>query len=1216
MPRNTSLKARSSKIPALQGSNLRDRVWHRFLRGPDQELLECLYVPALRAAVTYDRCCSYFSSTVLAAAARGFGAFIERLVAAGEPAPGKRPAVRLVVNEELDPDDVQAMVETGDTTALADALRKRLKTPKDVLERQRLEMLGWLVQQGHLAMRVGVMRSTAGIVHGKFGIATDAAGDAIVFAGSGNESGSGLRSNYETLEVSTSWGDAERHRHHVDEFEELWTDKHPFVHTVDLPEALRLKLIKFAPKEPPFQEPSNALSRQKAAMVWQFLVESPYLSDPAGGRACDATGMVDLWPHQVRVVEETTDVWPAGRLCCDAVGLGKSLEGIGILRRLMAGRGVRRALLLVPAGLLRQWQAECREKGGLIIPRLEGLGTLVWPDDREEQVAGLAGALEQDVLMMSRETARTEANLGILLQAEPWDFVLLDEAHAARRKKQEEGDFNAATLLLNLLRELQLRGKVRGFLLLSATPMQTSPWEPWDLLQVLGTGGRWMADFGTVRRFYGAAEAIRNGTCTRDMARAAARIVLADTEFPRTWDGQSLPANEDGLTNRLEYVMPSQREAFAAWLRQNTPLGRRMHRNTRDTLRRYYEMGLLAYRPPQRVVEDVLYDFSDAGERQVYDGIRKYIERRFEELEHEKPGKGFVMTVYRRRASSSPLALERSLERRRQGLLRVASKQTFSWNLENEDIPEALDGEDLPEEDVDKVSAAMPSDPKSARSELDDVGRLLDSLRALQGRDSKRDTFFEILRRVTEDGRAVIVFTEYTDTLDYLRDALVGHYGAALACYSGSGGQTWKDGQWHAVTKDRITRALREGHIRVLLGTDAMAEGLNLQAAGALINYDLPWNPSKVEQRIGRIDRIGQLLPVIRVVNMFLANSVDQQVYEKLRMRCGLFEHFVGSMQPVLAKARKMLMAKEATDLGALESLAGQVEQDPTLSGAMVESLPIVPTSSHPSVARQDLVDALALLTDDIGFKVKADKGGTVLRVQGAAGKAVLFAAEFQALEHDKTLLPLSPLEPSVRAIAQELGKTGERLPLVVAASQSGAYRKTVAFWVADGGMVAVESLVQLKDLVDGWDGVMPDPAAWQQAMETARTDAARMVRALRTEHESRYRSAMNQQVEAARLRLLRDLGRYLMCAGNGDTDLNGVWHHSMLRDIAGAARLKNCHDRLGGWVEWDAAMLSDLASEYEHLAGTQKKARLLGSELDAALQDPRWKAREIPASN
>jgi hypothetical protein len=328
-----------------------------------------------------------------------------------------------------------------------------------------------LVSAGLLEIRVGVMRHGTGIVHAKFGIMYDHAapgqGDAVVFNGSGNESAAGLMANYEQLEVSTSWEDKERLANFEAEFGALWGDAHPDVHTVSLPEALRLKLIKLAPAEPPAQEPSNALARQKAAMVWKFIVEAPYL--PNGAAACDATLMVDLWSHQRSVVEETSNAWPAGQMLCDEVGMGKTIEAIGVLRRLLAGRGVKRALLLAPAGLLKQWQAELREKGALVVPRLEGINTLVWPDDRQEKVDGLADALRQDILLVSRETARTENNVPILLAASPWDVVLLDEAHAARRAKQVETEFNSANLLLDLLRRLQLQRRARSILLLIAS---------------------------------------------------------------------------------------------------------------------------------------------------------------------------------------------------------------------------------------------------------------------------------------------------------------------------------------------------------------------------------------------------------------------------------------------------------------------------------------------------------------------------------------------------------------------------------------------------------------------------------------------------------------------------------------------------------------------------------------------------------------------------
>ena len=147
----------------------------------------------------------------------------------------------------------------------------------------------------------------------------------------------------------------DRYENYRKEFDLLWKDDHSDVHTVTLPEALRLKLIKFAPKEPPVVEPSNALARQKAAMVFQFVAEAPYFPD--GGATCDATAMVDLWPHQTARGQRDGRV-PGrhGRLLCDEVGMGKTIEAILRLRRLMAGRGVKRALLLVPAGLSKQWQ--------------------------------------------------------------------------------------------------------------------------------------------------------------------------------------------------------------------------------------------------------------------------------------------------------------------------------------------------------------------------------------------------------------------------------------------------------------------------------------------------------------------------------------------------------------------------------------------------------------------------------------------------------------------------------------------------------------------------------------------------------------------------------------------------------------------------------------------------------------------------------------------
>jgi len=1198
-------KTIQKKNEGADNKGLRSKSWKRFLRGPDSSLLEDLYVPALKEAVRYDRCCSYFSSSVLAAAARGFAGLIERLESMGDKAP--KPAVRLVVNEVLTREDVHAMLESGDTKALEEALKKRFKTPKDILEKQRLSMLAWLVKKGLLALRVGVMRRGEGIVHAKFGVIVDGAGDSVVFSGSGNESASGLMANYENLEVSTSWEDPERYKHYSEEFESLWRDTHPDVHTVSLPEAMRLRLIKFAPPEAPTIEPSNAIIRQKAAMAWRFIAEAPFIEQ--GDLACDATAMVNLWPHQKRVVSETACAWPGGRLLCDEVGMGKTIEAICILRRLLAGRGVRRALLLLPAGIVKQWQSEFREKGGIIAPRLEGQNTLIWPDDRVEKTVDLAEALKTDILLVSRETARTENNLPIIMAADPWDLVVLDESHAARRRRQVEGEFNSGTLLLNLLRQLQLRGRARGFLLLSATPMQTHPWEPWDLLTILGEGGAWIAEFDDVRKYYGVVAAINKGRCDSRSARKAAELLISDPDV-LSFPGEKSPIlDPKTLAWRLASVPIRQRDEIVEWMRCASPLGRRMNRNTRETLKEYFRQGKIETQPPSRSIEDKVFDYLEVAERRVYDSIKRYIDKRYSELEAEKPGKGFVMTVYRRRASSSPQALERSLERRLSGLQRVMERKAYDSEV-GED--EKLSSHDLDDAGIseEKISAAFPTDPQIAKAEAEEVQRLLYDLRALHGIDSKRDQLYDVIRRVVDDGRAVLIFSEYVDTMEYIRDNLRDFFRHSLGCYSGEGGQVWDGTEWKRVTKDVITEKLQQGEIKALVCTDAASEGLNLQAAGAVINYDLPWNPSKVEQRIGRIDRIGQKLSEIKIINFFLKDSIDERVYRVLRERCGLFEHFVGAMQPVLSKARTMLLGQDIFDVDALEEQASEAEQDFLASETYISSRAALGApETTPPLNKEQLEKGLSYLREDIGFKVTKDKTGKIIKIKTSDTPGVRCTLDTSTLESDAKLLPLNPAGKISEWIIEILSRPGENLPLVVASYQEGGFRSSVMQWIEGRSVQEIENFEEFEKKLASWNGNYPDANIWLRAQEKASREARKNVKAMIARAQEIEEKARRLQVEAAKLRLLKELGRFLVCVDEEVGDLNRVLFRQMKRDIASAHRLEKCLEKLGGYPDWSETILEELREFLDELTPNDRNARLLGSQLDAALDDPRWLA-------
>jgi superfamily II DNA/RNA helicase len=1182
-------KARRTYKPG----NLLGFKWQRFIRGPDKELLEKLYEPGLKQAVRYDRCCSYFSSSVLAAAARGYAGLTRRLLLLDKDAP--RPAVRLLVNEELAEADVQALIERGDAEALAKRLQSRFKTPQDALERERLGMLAWLLQAGFLEVRVGVMRQGAGIAHAKYGMMFDERGAAVVFGGSGNETASGLLANYEQVEVSTSRADPDRYRHYCDEFKRLWSNNDPYVCTVSLPEALREKLIKLAPAEPPVREPEADRKRLEAAMVWRFISEATYL--PNGAAACDATMMVDLWPHQNHVVEDTARAWPAGRLLCDEVGMGKTIEAIAVIRRLRAGRGVKRALILVPAGLLKQWQTELREKGGLVVPRFEN-DHLVWPDDANRAVP-LQEALKEDILLMSRETARMESQLNRILAGPDWDLVLMDEAHAARRAGVVEGEFNSGNLLLCMLRELAFTGKARSILLLSATPMQIHPWEPWDLMSVLGVGGLWLSEFAWVRSYYGCIAALGRPDVPvpEDLAHDAATLLRVEADS----DGE--------LQNRIAFAVGHDRRELARFLRRQSPLSQRMHRNTRKTLDAYFDMGLLDHRHSQRQVDDARFNYEDE-ERGVYDAVTDYIERRFGLLAGGG-GKGFVKTVYRRRASSSPRALHESLRRRRELLTRVIGRQALDQFLPSEEDPDLTSFLDSDEEVPDgRIPAGVPQNPRDAQSEAEEIDRLQDRLTALGSHDSKRDFFWPILRDLIEEGRRVLVFSCYRDTVHYVRDFIKDFY-AGVGSFTGEGGARLDDGQWVGCSKEAITDALRNGELQVLVCNDAASEGLNLQAASAVVNYDLPWNPSRVEQRIGRVDRIGQTSDRVRVVNLFLTDSVDDRVYGALRKRCGLFEHFVGPMQPVLAVARDVLLGRGSPE--ELESKAREVERDDLVQETYI-SAEAERVETESPLSREDTLTALGLLTPDM--PVQATRKGTGATLKSARGASICGRRSIhlgftpKALESDAAACAVLPESEIASEIARRLAHKGELLPLVIGSYADGPFRVSAVKWLTVGAVENVRSLAELMTRIVGWDGKRPEPSRFQEALRAAEGEARAEVEQMVARADTSASGAASSQKRAARLRLLAELARFLACL-DARGDMNKVLYEHTNRSDARAEWLRKAFGLLGGaYPDWSGELHVDLRAFIEDLPENRRTARLLGSELHAAMSDPRWQTQ------
>ena len=915
---------------------LRDKTWRIRYTPDDGDLVRLFYIPALQDAVRYHRLTGYFNAGALALAARG----IEGLVR-------NNGHMRLLVGCTLEAEEIAA-IERGE--ALREQVERRLAqlplAPPDAEAGDALELLAWMIGRGHLDVKVAVPCNADGvpvpdgaIFHEKAGIVEDGAGDRIAWNGSLNETPAGWQRNWESVHVYASWEDPERVQTEEENFARLWANRSPRLKVLDVPSAVRQDLMRFLPKDdlprrlqpessagereglaprredvperrqatpqppPPTQTPADLRT-----VVWRFIEQAPRLPD-GGAQVGVATAAVEPWPHQARAFQRLYAQWPPKLLIADEVGLGKTFQAGMLLRQAWLAGKAKRILILAPKAVLAQWQTELREKFNLDWPIYDGKA-LRWLPSRARQVLGepdSAGSAwhEQPAVIVSSQLMRRQERASVLLEeAEPWDVIVLDEAHHARRRSTGAKREDRPNALLRLMRALKER--TEGLLLLTATPMQVHPIETWDLLDLLGLPAAWssaafLGFFEDVEAPNPSAEAMeRLALLFRSVERAFGEVSREEAEritgLSRLQSGKLLRALRDDSTIPRRQLTAQERRAALALMRSNTPIRHLVSRHTRQLLRRYAKAGRLGSPIAERDVEDRFLPMT-AEEQALYEAVEAYISNAYDQAAAaERSAVGFVMTVYRRRVASSFQALRRTFERR---LAAMDQREAALLEYAEEDAPD----DELADVDESDELERLARDALVA-DERAQIVALLDRARALPP-DSKLASLKAVLAELREQGyRQAMVFTQFTDTMDFLRDALRREADARLMCFSGRGGEVpGTDGAtWREVGRDDAKRRFREGEADVLLCTDAAAEGLNFQFCGAVVNYDMPWNPMRVEQRIGRIDRLGQAHPRIRIVNLHYEGTVETDVYRALRERIQLFEAVVGRLQPILAQ--------------------------------------------------------------------------------------------------------------------------------------------------------------------------------------------------------------------------------------------------------------------------------------------------------------------------
>lgn len=530
---------------------------------------------------------------------------------------------------------------------------------------------------------------------------------------------------------------------------------------------------------------------------------------------------VEPLPHQITAVYE----WmlhrqPLRCVLADEPGSGKTIMAGLLIRELLMRADVERVLIVAPGGLVEQWQEEMLDKFGMSFT--------LFSREHLEQL-GERNPFAQGALMVARvdQLARSDY-LQDKLRLSHWDLIVVDEAH-----KLSANYFGHKVNKTKRFQLGELLGSItRHFLLMTATPHNGKE-EDFQLFMSLVDPDRFHGRFR-------------------------------------------------GGPHKVEV----------------TDLMRRM---VKEDMRRFDGTRLF----PERVAHTVSYTLSPI-EAELYADVTQYVKEEMNRADRlgdstRKSTVGFALTLLQRRLASSPAAISRSLTRRREKLQRRLTEEksrrhgdeylcdlpgqgmgvTGSDDIwESAEALSAAEYERLESTVADQASAARTLHELSA--EIAVLERLEEQARRTErsGLDRKWDELSRLLQTpemLDGDGRRrkLIVFTEHRDTLDYLARKIRGLEGSDEAVVVIHGGVRRDDRN----TAQELFR--HDPAVRVMVATDAAGEGVNLQNASLMVNYDLPWNPNRLEQRFGRIHRIGQTSEC-HLWNMVAAQTREGEVFARL----------------------------------------------------------------------------------------------------------------------------------------------------------------------------------------------------------------------------------------------------------------------------------------------------------------------------------------------
>lgn len=564
-------------------------------------------------------------------------------------------------------------------------------------------------------------------------------------------------------------------------------------------------------------------------------------------------------PHQVFVTHKavSSGLYPR-MLLADDVGLGKTIEAGMILKELKARGLVRRTLIIAPASLVTQWQRELLTKFNEKFTIFDSNRERIYQSDEPDR--NIWETTDQVIctLPFARDDRRAEQ-----LAAAGWDLVIFDEAHHVRRSYEGGGEMRArkAYQLAERLRE-----QTKAMLLLTATPLQLQDFEFYSLLELLDP-----SVFPTYPDFS------RYRQARADLNRVIGRVqefhLLTAREQAATAQqvADRLPAA--GTVETLINTMTTEagREAVIDHLSQENKLSDLMIRNRKKVI------GGFAKRRPKVLPVDMTPE-----ERWVYESMKRYLKEGYS-ISQEKGDRalGFVMVIFQRLLTSSPYALIQALSRR---IAKLQEEETVF-----EEIGDSVDDDVESDQELSDRYATVAGhrSDRNTSGEVHALEELRDLVKGLKV-DTKLQKLDQMLAApLSNSSQKVLIFTQFRETLSYLQHHLSKRYKVEVF-----------HGGMSASEKDQATEAFRN-YAQILIATEAGGEGRNFQFCNIMVNYDLPWNPMKIEQRIGRLDRIGQRRDVF-IYNFSMTDTVEAKVLDLLQERVRIFEETIGGLDPIL----------------------------------------------------------------------------------------------------------------------------------------------------------------------------------------------------------------------------------------------------------------------------------------------------------------------------